>query len=187
MFRWIVPVVCVILLITAGLFYLEPILASRIHWDEDAAKCAFCHPEVIQRQQFYEGKTVRVLLNYKPLLQGHSLVIPKRHVVKFEDLSDEEVVEMRSAIAKVQHVFQKLYHTNAYILTLQNGRSAGQTVPHVHFHMIPRSNENIYLTKTKLWLAFITEALLLRKPLGDDEMQRQTNALKEAFSLVTVP
>lgn len=145
--------------------------------------CAFCNPEIIKAQVFYEGNLVYALLNYKPILEGHSLILPKRHVVRFEDLTNEELAEMGSTIRKVNRAFQNVYGKQDYILILQNGIDAGQTEPHVHFHMIPRGNEWTSLVKAKLWLIYLTEVTGLRKPMDKDKMRQQAEELKESMKV----
>ena len=53
-------------------------------------KCPFCDPSIIQRQAFYEDDFVVALCTHKPIMSGHCLIIPKRHVERFELTSDEE-------------------------------------------------------------------------------------------------
>lgn len=143
--------------------------------------CAFCNPKVIQSQIFYEGTSVVALLNYKPLLKGHTLILPKRNVVRFEDLTPEEILEIGTVVSKVQRVFKEVYGTNDYVLYLQNGINAGQTEFHVHFHMIPRGKEGVVMTKLKLIWAFFTEATHLRKAMTPEELSVALAPLREAM------
>jgi histidine triad (HIT) family protein len=100
--------------------------------------CAFCDPAVLQAQVFYEDDLVYALCTYRPIFPGHSLVIPKRHVERFEMLTDAEMLRIDQVLKKVNTAVREVFHTSAYLLLQKNGREAGQTVPHVHFHYIPR-------------------------------------------------
>ena len=176
-----------VLVITGGLFYLENSysLADTIFSQSLKGKpCALCSPEVIKKQIYLEGNTINALLNYKPLLEGHSLIVPKRHVERFENLTPDELVEIGSVISKVQQVFKKVYGKEDYVLFLQNGVAAGQTDPQVHFHMIPRGNEGLVVVKVKLLWAFLTEALFMRKPLPPDQLATKVDTLRDAMESV---
>src|SRR5690349_21483241 len=104
--------------------------------------CPFCDTRMIENQQVYTGKWVSGLLNYKPLSEGHTLLVPRRHVSRLEDLTPEEWLEMQEVSQKFQKAFKELYGKEDYILIIQNGPNGGQTVPHLHFHMIPRGGES---------------------------------------------
>ncbi len=56
--------------------------------------CAFCDDEVLNYQKFYEDDLVLALYTHKPIMPGHCLIIPQRHVKRFEDLSDEEMTRV---------------------------------------------------------------------------------------------
>jgi histidine triad (HIT) family protein len=152
----------------------------RLFYNE-AAPCSFCSESVIHSQQVYEGKEVRALYNYSPALEGHLLIIPKRHVSRFEDLTDTEIVEMKQTIAKMQKAFEKVYQKSDYILVLQNGPNGGQSVPHTHFHMIPRGSESVMIVKIQLWMHFLTHALG-RSVLNQRELQEQIIPLQQALN-----
>ena len=72
-----------------------------------------------------------------PLAKGHVLVIPKNHHQKIQDMSKEENADLFSLVhtmlSKVDSV------TGATLVAAHNGKNAGQEVPHVHVHLVPRS------------------------------------------------
>lgn len=140
--------------------------------------CAFCREEVIASQTFFEGDHVLVMLNYMPILEGHSMIVPKRHVARIEDLSAEELFEMHQMIQKLSHAFEKVYGSKDLLLCCQNGDNAGQTVPHMHMHVIPRPEANV-LTKLKLWYAMLVRPLILASPLTAEEMQAISTPLAQ--------
>lgn len=75
-----------------------------------------------------------------PLVKGHVLVIPKQHHSKIQDMSEKENSDLFSLvhtmISKVDSV------TGSTLLAVHNGKDAGQEVPHVHVHLVPRSNSD---------------------------------------------
>ena len=69
-----------------------------------------------------------------PISPGHSLIIPKRHVGSFFDITDTE----RSALLKLLDEAQKEFQPDGFNIGINDGQAAGQTVPHLHIHLIPR-------------------------------------------------
>ena len=75
-----------------------------------------------------------------PLAKGHSLVIPKNHYEKMQEIPPEENAELFETVRKVLSKVDKL--TNSTLVALHNGKDSGQEIPHVHIHLIPRSKED---------------------------------------------
>ena len=140
------------------------------------SSCAFCNPTVLKQNTFYEGNAASALLTHKPAIEGHVLVIPKRHVVRFEELTDGELVEIKALIGKIDRISKKIYGSTGYLLLEKNGKEAGQSVPHVHFHYIPRrEGENSLLLVCQILLAPVC------KPLSSEAMNQQAALLSAEF------
>jgi histidine triad (HIT) family protein len=77
-------------------------------------------------------------LDISPLTEGHTLVVPKREVARFEELSKQELLSLMLTIQRVAKAVCKAYGNSDYNIQLNNGPDAGQEVSHVHFHIIPR-------------------------------------------------
>ncbi len=73
-----------------------------------------------------------------PVSPGHSLVIPKRHVASFFEISVEERLAMLELLDVAQVAAERECHPAGYNIGINDGRAAGQTVPHLHLHLIPR-------------------------------------------------
>lgn len=99
--------------------------------------CAFCDSAILEKQRFFEGREVLGILTHKPITPGHVLIIPKRHVERFEELTAVEMEEIRECIRKVDVAAQEMFGHKDYLLLQKNGKGAGQSVPHVHFHYLP--------------------------------------------------
>lgn len=158
--------ITLIALLGVNLFLFQ----TRTEEDFASAPCAFCKSDVIERQAIASNTTTYTLYNYKPLLHGHLLIVPKQHVSRFEDLSHEEVLDMFEAIKRAHSLFQEHALGSDYVLLLQNGFYGGQTVNHTHFHLIPRSSYNV-LTKVKIWLALFQEGLGVRGTISESPLQ----------------
>lgn len=101
------------------------------------APCLFCREQIVNNQSIFEGQFFNVLLDYAPRVRGHLLVIPKRHIVKVQELSKEEWDELYTVITKIAHFFSDCLHTDQYVILEKNGPCPFQEVPHIHFHFLP--------------------------------------------------
>ena len=73
-----------------------------------------------------------------PLSAGHTLIIPSSHYSKIQDIDMESLFAVFDLLQKVSSVVEKAVQVNASTIAVHNGREAGQEVPHVHIHIIPR-------------------------------------------------
>ena len=73
-----------------------------------------------------------------PVNPGHMKLIPKRHINSLSDLRDEELVAMRDLLIKAKELINQKHNPDAYNIGVNEGRQAGQTVFHLHIHIIPR-------------------------------------------------
>lgn len=138
--------------------------------------CAFCSQDVLDAQKIYENEWVIALLSYKPITEGHILVIPKRHVERYELLLEEELLQINRVIKKVHTVSQQKTEAFSYLLLQKNGREVGQTVPHLHFHYIPQRIGNS--PNSLLWGFFIQPFIF---PIGPEEIHNKAIGYQEAF------
>ena len=75
-----------------------------------------------------------------PLTKGHTLVIPKNHHDKIQNMSQEENQDLFSTVHKVISKVDNL--TGSTLVAVHNGKDAGQEIPHVHVHLVPRSPDD---------------------------------------------
>lgn len=91
-----------------------------------------------------------VFVNRKPVLPGHLLVIPKRKVNKLKDLTPDEVGDLFSTVQRAQKLTESYQESESSTISIQDGPEAGQSIPHLHVHVIPRkkgdfeNNDDIY-------------------------------------------
>jgi len=76
-----------------------------------------------------------------PITQGHTLIIPKRHVGSFFDISQQERQGLFELIDLAKADLDKEFKPASYNIGINDGEAAGQTVPHLHIHLIPRYHE----------------------------------------------
>ncbi len=140
--------------------------------------CPFCTSSILDHQKFYEDDLVIALYTHKPVLPGHCLIIPKRHLERFELLSDPECAQICQTIKKVDQAVRKVFGTSAYLILQKNGREVGQSVPHIHFHYIPRK-ANDDSTLAFLFRMFWADA---KNPIAPSEMNEVVEALQKAIN-----
>lgn len=78
-----------------------------------------------------------------PLCRGHVLVIPKRHVASFFDMTAEEQAAVLSLLNEVQHLIRKQHVPDGYNIGVNIGLAGGQSRMHVHVHLIPRYSGDV--------------------------------------------
>jgi len=79
------------------------------------------------------------ILDIYPASEGHTLVIPKREIKTFFELNDEELIAIKQLIvSRKEEIFLADSTVEGFNIFINNGRVAGQTVFHLHFHLIPR-------------------------------------------------
>jgi len=104
--------------------------------------CIFC--KIVKREIpakiIDETNKTLAFLDSFPLTKGHSLVIPKNHYEKLQDMPPEENAELFETVRKVISKVDNL--TNATLVAIHNGKDSGQEIPHVHIHLIPRSKDD---------------------------------------------
>lgn len=99
-------------------------------------KCPFC--TVDGGRIYLENDVALALPDAFPIAQGHTLVVPKRHIASIFDLTEEEQAALWKLVALVR---AKLWHdlaADGFNIGINDGAAAGQTVMHAHVHIIPR-------------------------------------------------
>lgn len=145
-----------------------------------AVDCSLCSETVLKNQKFYEDENVAILYDYKPIIEGHCLVIPKRHVEKLDDMSSEELISAQKALSKLFKASQKAYQATSYIVLQKNGKAAGQSVPHVHFHFFPRK-EGDYSDIGILARFYISS---FKGSISQDQIDLQRNLLSKEIEVL---
>ena len=98
---------------------------------------------VVTSQVFHLTPLSYALVNLKPLLPGHVLVSPRRVVPRFNDLSAAEVQDLFLTVQRVSRTVERVFNASALNIAIQDGADAGQSVPHVHAHIIPRKKDDL--------------------------------------------
>ena len=109
--------------------------------------CLFCKiiEGNIPSKTIYEDEKVKVFLDINPNTNGHSLIIPKKHIVTVDELDEELALHILKVEKEMKNLLQE--KLNCEGLTIVQNNELGQEVKHYHVHLIPRySNDNWSLT-----------------------------------------
>jgi len=100
--------------------------------------CIFCKiaNKEISSRIITETKNSIAFLDAFPVSRGHTLVIPKNHYEKVQDMTDIDNNDLFDTVHNVISKVDKL--TGSTLLAIHNGKDSGQEIPHVHVHLIPR-------------------------------------------------
>lgn len=94
--------------------------------------------KLTRTQIFYRSKLSLGFVNLMPVVKGHVLVIPRRVVARYRDMTPEEIGDLWLAAQKIAAVVEREYSATSVTFAIQDGPEAGQTIPHVHIHILPR-------------------------------------------------
>lgn len=181
----------------------------------ESSKRIYFGPYEVTEQVFHEASLCYALVNIKPILPGHVLVIPYRPVQRLTDLTEAEVTNIFTTVQKVQKMLARKYfridgkahacpEDGSFNIAIQDGKESGQTVPHVHCHVIPRPRhdtlgDEIYqmlqgeegnvggglhdVNRPKQLGQFPPHVDANRTPRTKEEMRREALIFKEEMSL----
>lgn len=102
--------------------------------------CIFCQivKGDIPAKKIYEDNDYLAFLSVGPASPGHTIVIPKKHTATFAELESQAAVDLIKIVQKLAKEIKIKLQADAFNLGLNNGEIAGQAIPHVHWHIIPR-------------------------------------------------
>ena len=104
--------------------------------------CLFCN--VPSSEYIFKNNLAFSTFDSYPVSKNHALIIPKRHVENYFDMSEEEVVSCNKLIKKMKNKIQKLDPTvEGFNIGTNSGKIAGQSIMHCHIHLIPRRKNDV--------------------------------------------
>jgi len=98
--------------------------------------CIFCSKS--GADLIAENELAKVFYDQFPVNEGHVLIVPKRHVATFFEASLEELAAINQLLFVVKDELEKRYRPDGYNIGVNVGHAGGQTVFHLHYHVIPR-------------------------------------------------
>lgn len=97
-------------------------------------ECCFCD----FADPLFGNELAFACLDKHPVTEGHLLILPRRHAPTWFDATDDERRAMLALLDEAKHWLDEHYAPDGYNIGINVGEAAGQTVPHLHMHLIPR-------------------------------------------------
>ena len=112
-------------------------------------ECLFCKivKGELPSSKIYEDEDTLAFLDLFPVNKGHSLVISKEHYENIFDVPEESLSKISSVMKNVADAVKKGVNADGISIAQSNGKDAGQVIPHIHFHVMPRFKDD----GLKLW------------------------------------
>ena len=112
-------------------------------------ECLFCKivKGELPSSKIYEDEDTLAFLDLFPVNKGHSLVISKEHYETIFDVPAESLAKISSVMKNVADAVKKGVNADGISIAQSNGKDAGQVIPHIHFHVMPRFKDD----GLKLW------------------------------------
>lgn len=114
---------------------------NQLHHKENE-DCVFCNPES-ERELIVESASAYAIYDKFPVNKGHALIIPKKHTSNYFDLTFKAQSACIFMLNKVQEILSEKFNPDGFNVGINVGEKAGQTVNHVHIHIIPRYNGDV--------------------------------------------
>jgi len=134
--------------------------------------CVFCRivAGTIPAVRVYEDEHHLAIMDIGPIVKGHVLVMPKAHYQDIHALPEDDLKALAGCVKTVCRALRNGLHAEGINIIQNNGRVAGQLVPHVHFHLIPRFADDGHHWN---WDA--------KKYDSDDEMQKYAARIRSGL------
>lgn len=105
--------------------------------------CIFCNYYINNKKFIMENELAVAIYDNYPVNKGHVLIIPKRHFANYFDSTEEEIAAFYELIKKVKTLLDKDFRPDGYNIGININEAAGQTIFHLHIHLIPRYNGDV--------------------------------------------
>jgi diadenosine tetraphosphate (Ap4A) HIT family hydrolase len=102
----------------------------------DRRPCPFCN--AAPSRVLHATPLALALTDSYPVNPGHALIVPRRHVASWFDVDADERREMLVLLDEARATIRRTHNPGGFNIGINDGSAAGQTVPHVHVHLIPR-------------------------------------------------
>ncbi|MGH9976914.1 MAG: HIT family protein [Nitrososphaeraceae archaeon] len=138
-----------------------------------SSKCIFCRIILgnLPSHIIVEDKKAIAFLDAFPLAKGHTLVIPKMHYSKIQDMSEDHQSAVFHLVHRVVGPIERAAHVDSSTIAIHNGKEAGQEIDHVHVHIVPRTVHDG---------AGPIHSMFMKRPLiSSADMKRMATAIRE--------
>ena len=135
--------------------------------------CIFCNivSGKIPARKIHETQRSLAFLDAFPLTKGHSLVIPKTHYLKIQEMTDVDNADLFESVRVISTRMERISPSS--LVAIHNGKESGQEVPHVHVHLIPRHASD--------GVGPVHSMFTRRPKLSDDEFDEIAEILRNQY------
>ncbi len=142
-------------------------------------KCVYCSLPEIKAREIISNDLAWAFPTNIPITPGHTLIAPIRCVAKLSDLTKEERSAILELADKIMNALKKLYDVEGFNCVWNEGKLAGQSVPHFHLHIVPRKKGDTGL------LGYDPRSMLYRtgdrEPSAEEELLKVKDEIKRAL------
>jgi diadenosine tetraphosphate (Ap4A) HIT family hydrolase len=139
--------------------------------------CDFCDSPDLKKRAIFANNLVWALPTNIPVVPGHVLICPVRHVKNFEELNTEECEAIFEVLSKIKSALEKTFGATGFNYAWNEGKSAGQSIAHLHLHVLPRKEGDTGITKYEPREFLYRPGSRKTKP--EDELITVANLIKE--------
>src|SRR4051812_27610535 len=109
--------------------------------------CPFCEDRDIKARTIMQEELVWAFPTNTPIVPGHTLLVPVRHVATWADMTTGEQAAILGLLKKIQNALQKTFDASGFNIAWNEGDVAGQSIPHFHLHVLPRKSADSGITE----------------------------------------
>jgi histidine triad (HIT) family protein len=110
-------------------------------------KCVYCELDVIKQREIVGNDLVWAFPTNIPIVPGHTLIVPRRCVARYEDLTSAEKDALEEMRIRIVNALKKQFGAEGFNFSYNEGKLAGQSVPHFHLHVLPRKEGDTGITE----------------------------------------
>src|SRR5690348_7299895 len=117
-------------------------------YNDDVETCPYCTDKSVTERTIIEDKYAKAFPTYIPIVPGHLLIVPKRHVATYGELTADEIQSIFGVLReKLEKALVKLFDAEGFNYAWNEGGVAGQSVRHFHLHILPRKEGDTGITE----------------------------------------
>ena len=142
-------------------------------------KCQFCEVVAKEREEVARNDLAWAFPTNIPIVPGHVLICPIRCVATFDELTPEEILAVFDLRNKLKKAMTKVFAAEGFNQAWNEGKIAGQAVPHFHLHMLPRKKGDTGITvhDPRLFLYRPGEC----SEVSEEELQKISQTIKKGL------
>lgn len=109
--------------------------------------CLFCEDKGIKERTIVKNELVFAFPTNIPIVPGHTIICPIRHILNINELTEQEIKSIFEMIEKLKNAMREVFDATGFNFAWNEGKSAGQSIEHLHFHILPRKEGDAGVTE----------------------------------------